>query len=374
MHLYLHIPFCKQACHYCDFHFSTSLNSKSELVSMMIKELYIQKDYLANKNLESIYFGGGTPSLLTKKEIESIFEAINTIFSIQDKAEITLEANPDDINESNLQNWKSAGINRLSIGIQSFQDKHLSFMNRSHNATEALTCIHLAKSYGFDSLSIDLIYGIPDIDHTSFKEDLSIATALNIPHISAYCLTIEEQTAFGKWVKNNKMKPVDEDFASEQYRIMKEVFNQNGIEQYEISNFARNGAYALHNTSYWQNEPYLGIGPSAHSFDGLKRQWNISNNALYIKGLKSNQIPFESETLTNIDRANEYLMTGLRTKWGVSLEKLGELVNISELEFLNGIKEAINHGLMIKDKQHLFLTEEGKLKADAISSSLFFMA
>lgn len=372
MHLYLHIPFCKKACHYCDFHFSTSLGSKKQLVQMMIKELEIQKNYLVGKELNSIYFGGGTPSLLSKDELQDIFNAIISIYSINSNAEITLEANPDDINQDNLAFWKTVGINRLSIGIQSFHDPHLSYMNRSHTAAEALQCISIAKKAGFQSLSIDLIYGIPNIDHESFKRDLDIAIELETSHISAYCLTIEEKTAFGKWVKNKQMKAPDDDFAGEQYQLMKVAFDKNLIEQYEISNFARNGAYALHNTAYWNNEPYLGIGPSAHSYNGVTRQWNISNNALYIKALKEDKLDFETETLSEFDRANEYLMTGLRTKWGVSLTKLAKLANVNQLEFTKELEFLKSQDLLVEKNRVLLLTEKGKLQADAISSGLFF--
>lgn len=372
--LYIHIPFCKQACHYCDFYFTTNLAQKSAMASAIAMEIQQKKDYISPKNLDSIYLGGGTPSLLTASELAQIFKDIYNNFTVNPNAEITLEANPDDINEHNLALWQSVGINRLSVGIQSFNDEHLTKMNRSHNAIEAQKCIELAKKAGFEKFSVDLIYGIPSSNHAILHQDLAKIIALNVDHVSAYCLSIEPKTTFGNWVKKGQMKDLDEDFNAQQFEITNETLAKAGFEAYEISNFAKNQQYAKHNTSYWQGKPYLGIGPSAHSFDGQNRKINIANNTKYLKGIINNQPAEEIELLSQKDHCNELIMTGLRTKWGVNLVHIQELVG-QKFEETNQdqLNEFVTNDLIKIDNNTIYLTSKGKLMADHISSSLFLV-
>jgi oxygen-independent coproporphyrinogen-3 oxidase len=372
MHLYLHIPFCRQACHYCDFHFSTSLKAKAEIVRAICHEIYLQKDYLQNKNLETIYFGGGTPSLLEEADFIQIFETISKHFNIKPNAEITLEANPDDLTKEKLQLFKKYHINRLSIGIQSFHEPHLKGLNRIHTSQEGEACIKLSQDIGIQNLTIDLIYAIPAESHQIFALDLQKATALNTNHISAYCLTIEPKTVFAKWMKQGKIQVIDDDFAATQFDMLVNHLTQNGFEQYEICSFAKQEHYSRHNTSYWQQEEYLGIGPSAHSFNLISRQYNVPNNAKYIKELQQNIIPADMEILTIEDQVNEYLLTGLRTKWGCNIQKINTLSNKlfqkhNELE----LEKQIQRGFLKIENDTLLLTYKGKLLADRIASDLF---
>lgn len=372
MHLYLHIPFCRQACHYCDFHFSTSLKQKQEMVKAIATEIVQRKDYLPHPQLDTIYFGGGTPSLLTQNEIELIMETISGHFSISADAEITLEANPDDLTKEKVKELAQVGINRLSIGIQSFNSEHLTYLNRVHSAQEAENCIKTAQDAGITTLSIDLIYAIPAKDHSILLTDIQKAVSLDVAHISAYCLTIEPQTVFGKWLKNKKIKAIEDEYAAEQFGLVTSQLAENGYEQYEISNFARNQQYSKHNTAYWQRRPYLGVGPSAHSYNGTSRQYAISNNSLYLQAIQKGESPFTIEKLTDADHVNEYLLTGLRTKWGCQLDLLEQLSNF---QFLNTNRQLIieltnKSWIHILDNT-LMLTEAGKLFADRITSELF---
>ncbi|HLL94961.1 MAG TPA: radical SAM family heme chaperone HemW, partial [Spirosoma sp.] len=330
MHLYIHIPFCRQACHYCDFHFSTNLNHKSTLVDALCVEMGLQKNYLPTNVLETIYFGGGTPSLLTELELRQIFRQIQAQFTVSSSAEITLEANPDDLTPETLAMLRRY-VNRLSIGIQTFDEATLRWMNRAHTATEAETCVRLAREAGFDNLSVDLIYGIPKRTESLWTADLQKVLRLNVPHISAYALTIEPNTAFGRWEKTGKLPPADENLAAEQFEELTTALTGDGdassyYEHYEISNFAKPGHYARHNTAYWQRRPYLGIGPSAHSYNGHSRQYNIANNRRYIAEISRRMLPATIETLTTADQVNDYLLTGLRTQWGCSIAELNTLL------------------------------------------------
>lgn len=372
MHLYLHIPFCRQACHYCDFHFSTNTSNKSAVVEAIASEIILRKDYLPEKGIETIYFGGGTPSMLDEAELGLLLETIHKHFSVNKDAEITLEANPDDLNADKLRQFYAAGINRLSIGIQSFHEPHLKFLNRIHSAPEAAECVRTAQDIGIQNISIDLIYAIPAENHVILQEDLQKAFELNISHISAYCLTIEPQTAFGSWLKKKKIQPIDEEFAARQFEILVKSLAENGYEQYEISNFARNGQYSRHNSSYWKQRPYLGVGPSAHSYNGGSREYNVSNNAQYLKAIQGNVIPATVEELSVADQTNEYLLTGLRTKWGVNREKL-ELLSGGTFRMVHAedLKRMSASGWISEDAQSLYLTESGKLFADRIASDLF---
>ncbi|WP_031527597.1 radical SAM family heme chaperone HemW [Dyadobacter crusticola] len=372
MHLYIHIPFCKQACHYCDFHFSTNTSGKRQMVEAIAKEIELRRSYLGSEQIETIYFGGGTPSVLSREELDILLNTASKHFSIAGNAEITLEANPDDLDRARLENFAQAGINRLSIGIQSFNENHLRFLNRVHSATDAMQCVKLAQEVGIHNISIDLIYAIPAADDQILQDDLQKAFALNVAHISAYCLTIEPQTVFGNWLKRKKIQPIDEEFAARQFEILIKTLAENGYEQYEISNFARNGQYSRHNSSYWQQHPYLGVGPSAHSYNGASREFNISNNAKYVEAIAAHVIPATFEQLSAEDQTNEYVLTGLRTKWGVNVSKLQML---SEGKFFtansNELLTMKKNGWIREESETLLLTESGKLFADRIASDLF---
>jgi oxygen-independent coproporphyrinogen-3 oxidase len=377
LHLYIHIPFCKQACHYCDFHFSTNLSAKSELVAAICKEIELQKNYLPTPNLNSIYFGGGTPSLLTESELAQIFEAIHQHFVVSPLAEITLEANPDDLTDSKLSLFKDY-VNRLSIGIQSFHAPYLQFMNRAHSATEAESCVKKAHDVGFDNMSIDLMYGMNwgnknvELSNDIWQTDLDKAVALSVPHISSYCLTIEPKTVLGNWLKNKKMAAIDDELSAQQFEMMAKYLTKSGYEHYEISNFAKPNQYAQHNSSYWQQRSYLGIGPSAHSFNGLSRQYNVSNNSLYIKSLQTNKLNFESEQLSPNDQANDYLLTGLRTIWGCRLTVLDDILKTNFYEIQKQyILSFVEKQWLRLDNGVMYLTPSGKLFADRIVSDLF---
>ncbi len=371
MHLYLHIPFCKQACHYCDFHFSTSLAQKSALVDALCAEISLQKDYLPTKALETIYFGGGTPSLLTESELMQIFRVIYAHFTVSSDAEITLEANPDDLSQEKLQMLRRY-VNRLSIGIQTFDEATLRWMNRAHTATEAETCIWLAREAGFENMSVDLIYGIPNREDALWQLDLQKVLALNVPHLSAYALTIEPDTAFGRWQKKGKLPHADEAIAVEQFDELTKALTGAGYAHYEISNFARDGRYARHNTAYWQRHSYLGIGPSAHSYNGHSRQYNIANNAQYIADIRQGKLPVTTEELTVADQVNEYLLTGLRTQWGCSVNELDTLLASDfAKKQAQDLESMYATGWLIRNGDQLLLTQSGKLFADRVASTLF---
>ncbi len=371
MHLYLHIPFCKQACHYCDFHFSTSLGQKSALVDAICKEIFLQKDYLPDKTLQTIYFGGGTPSLLTEVELVQIFDTIYAHFSASPTAEITLEANPDDLTAEKLAMLRRY-VNRLSIGIQTFDETTLRWMNRAHTAADAEACVRLAREAGFENISVDLIYGIPNRDASFWHIDLQKALALKVPHLSAYALTIEPETAFGRWQQKGKLLPADEALAAGQFEELTRALTTAGYEHYEISNFAQPGQYARHNTAYWQRRPYLGVGPSAHSYNGHSRQYNIANNSRYIADIKQNKLPATVEQLTTADQVNEYLLTGLRTQWGCSLAELNTLLTADfAQQQTRDLTDMYKSGWLVRDDDRLRLTEAGKLFADRVASTLF---
>lgn len=379
--IYLHIPFCKQACHYCNFHFSTSLKYKEKMVGAMLRELELRSEYLDNKNITSIYFGGGTPSLLANKELTQIFDKIYSLFNIEYDAEITLEANPDDLTKEKLQALRQSPVNRLSIGIQSFAEEDLKFMNRAHNATEARACLEHALDAGFENLTVDLIYGSPTTSDAQWGANIQTVIDYNIPHVSCYALTVEPKTALGHFVAKGKVPDVDEEQAARQFEILIQMLRANGYEHYEISNFAKPGWHARHNSSYWSGEPYLGIGPSAHSFDGKNtRQWNVANNAKYMQLLNAPHLEdvahlnglFEQETLSPAQRYNEYIMTSLRTIWGAKLQKIKDFGDEFEAYFLENIQRFMQlNYIMIKENAYV-LTDEGKLLADFIAAELFW--
>jgi oxygen-independent coproporphyrinogen III oxidase len=368
--IYLHIPFCKQACYYCDFHFSSYLALKSDLIDAMVKEIEWRKDYLSG-TVETIYFGGGTPSLLDPIELEKLFTAISKNFSILPDAEITLEANPDDINDEKLLLLKEYGINRLSIGIQTFNDGLLKFLNRLHTSEEAIKGFEAARSMGFDNINCDLIFAIPGQDEELLTRDLKTMTNLGPEHISAYCLTIEERTVFGNWLKKNRFRQVDEDLASEQMEHVWDYLAGCGYDQYEISNFCINGCYSQHNSGYWKDKPYLGVGPGAHSYNGIHRCVNIGNNSIYIKAIRNGQMPFTMEHLSNEDQLNEYILTSLRTSWGCDLGHIQKKFGINLNK--NIIEQFVSDRLLQELDNKLVLTRQGKLLADYISSKLFVL-
>lgn len=372
--IYVHIPFCKQACYYCDFHFSTNQEVRMRLVECIKDELILQKSYLKNQIVNTIYFGGGTPSLLNEDELKLILDAIRDNFELNNTIEITLEANPDDLSESNLSYFKKLGINRLSIGIQSFHNPFLSFLHRTHSAEKAIEGIKNARKIGFNNISIDLIYAIPGESNEQWLADIDQALALSPEHISCYSLTIEEKTVFGKWAAAGKLKAVEDDIAAQHLELLMEKLEANGYEHYEISNFAKPGFHSKHNSSYWNSELYLGVGPSAHSYNGLTRQFNISNNHLYIKSIHQQQVPFEQETLSREDKINEYLLISLRTAKGANLSKLKSEFEFDLLEkapdYLNNL---LTKNLALLENNMLSLTKKGKLLADKIASDLFIL-
>ena len=322
--IYIHIPFCKQACHYCNFHFTTSVRHKNELVAALLKEIELQQEYFGQETVETIYFGGGTPSLLQIEDLILEIDKIRSIYTVAENAEITLETNPDDITEEKLIRWKEVGINRLSIGIQSFFEEDLQWMNRAHNVQQAIDNLQLAKNY-FDNITIDLIYGTPLLTNEKWKQNVDTAIAFSVPHLSCYALTVEPKTPLQKMINSGKAEDVDPYKQSEQFLLLMQWLEEAGYEHYEISNFAKPGFCSRHNSSYWQGRKYLGIGPSAHSFDGSSRQWNVSNNTSYIESISKGIIPFEKEILTPVQKMNEYIMTSLRTSEGLNLDKVDKV-------------------------------------------------
>ena len=374
MHLYLHIPFCHQACHYCDFHFSTNTAYKSDLVNAICREIALQKDYLGDKNLKTIYFGGGTPSLLSAVELEQILYTIQQCFSVENEAEITLEANPEDLTSTYLSDLKTLGINRLSIGIQSFREENLRFLNRNHSSAQALTCISKAQDIGIDNISIDLIYGIPGNDLHDLALDINKAVDTKVNHISAYSLTIEPKTVFGQQKKKGVFKELPESIQSQKFSFTRKLLAEKGFEAYETSNFAKNQQYSKHNTSYWNQESYLGIGPSAHSFNQVSRQWNVAKNGIYTKAINEGSIPAEIEILTEANKINEYIMTRLRTKWGIECSKIEQAFSQLKVQAPNDLfKKWQNNDWAHVSNGHLILTETGALMADKLAADLFIV-
>jgi oxygen-independent coproporphyrinogen-3 oxidase len=343
------------------------------MVDMLCKELVLRKNELADSRIETIYFGGGTPSLLSAEELKQIFETLHSNFQVSDDAEITLEANPDDLSIVKLKVLKASGINRLSIGVQSFFEEDLKLMNRAHNSKEALGSIQIAKKY-FDNISIDLIYGIPGMTEERWRENLRIALDLGLPHFSCYALTVEPNTALKKFIEKGIIKPVDDEAAKAHFEILVETLLKAGFVHYEFSNYGKPGYFSRNNTAYWFGKPYLGIGPSAHSFDGNSRKWNISNNSLYIKALQMNKLSMQEEKLSEVDKYNEYVMTRLRTMWGVSPMEVEEKFGLKYKNYL--LEQAdpyLKKDLMILKNENLHITAKGKFLGDGISSDLFFI-
>ncbi len=369
--IYVHVPFCKVKCHYCDFHFSVQLKNRVSLVDAICKELVIRQDYIGDDNVATIYFGGGTPSVLELHLIQELLEAIQNNYKVDANCEITLECNPDDLDEEKLKGLYALGVNRLSIGIQSFDNDVLTFMNRAHNSSQAVESVVLAKKCGFENITIDLIYGVPGTDMDLWKKQLQQMIDLQVPHLSAYCLTIEENTVFGNWQKKGKLKPYEDQASLLQFQYLMDIMSENGFEQYEISNFAKPSFISKHNSAYWLGERYLGVGPSAHSFNGAERSWNVASNPKYSQLINKNEQFNEQETLSTQDQFNEYILTRLRTKWGISLTDLQGISSKMTTEALPILNEFLANGDVQKNGNVYTLTNGGKYIADAISAELF---
>lgn len=369
--IYIHIPFCKQACHYCDFHFSTSMKRKEEIVFALVKEIKMRSGEFLGQSVKTIYFGGGTPSVLASTEIAFLLEAIYLHYDVSDNPEITLEANPDDLSLQKLTDLRNSGINRLSIGIQSFYDDDLTMMNRAHNSQEAKISLAQASAL-FDNISVDLIYGIPGMSDEKWLQNIETALSFNIPHISSYALTVEPRTAYSKMIQKGQISAPDDDVAEAHFHILVKALESRGFIHYELSNFAQPGYFSQNNSAYWLGKKYIGIGPSAHSYDGKARSWNIANNALYLKAIAAGKLPSESEILSKANRFNEYIMTGLRTIWGISLSKIKEDFGPEMLDdLLKNTEKFQQQGLLEIDGDILKPTPKGKFLTDGIASDLF---
>ena len=377
--IYIHIPFCKQACHYCDFHFSTSLKNKKPFLKALVKEIKLRRDYFGRdhsqtEKIQTIYFGGGTPSLLTKDEIIVIIDELHKYHEIEPAAEITLEANPDDLSIEKINELKQTPVNRLSIGIQSFFDEDLKFMNRTHNAEEAIRSVKASQDEGFENITIDLIYGTPTLSNENWEQNLSRTFSLDVPHVSCYGLIVEPKTALHSFIKNGKIAPLDEQKTAEQFEIVMNRMKAENFIHYEICNFCKEGFYSQHNSSYWSQKKYLGLGPSAHSYNGTSRQWNVANNNAYIRSIGNDHSFFESEKLSMTMRYNEYVLTSLRTMWGCDRETIKTNFGEDYLNyFLNEVEKYINSGMINKTENKLTLSDKGKLYADKITTNLFLI-
>lgn len=370
--IYIHIPFCRQACNYCNFHFSTSLTWKNDFVKALLKEIPLRSDYLGGETVNTIYFGGGTPSLLPASDLSEILATIYRHFPVGDDPEITLEANPDDMERESIKSWKRIGINRLSIGIQSFFGEDLRWMNRAHDEHQAFNAILEAQTGGFDNISIDLIFGLPTLSDERWEQNIEKAVSLGIPHLSCYALTVEPKTPLQKKIREGKMANVIPEDQARQFLSGIELLESAGYEQYEISNFAQPGRRSRHNSAYWQSEKYLGLGPSAHSFDGEARQWNLANNKQYIDALLNGKPCFEKELLNPTDKLNEYIMTSLRTIEGLDLARVHQEFGTDAMKRIEEqVKIYIQSDQMRKEQDRLVLTRSGKLFADGIAAALF---
>jgi len=371
--IYIHIPFCKQACHYCDFHFSTSMKKKEEMVLALVKELEFRKDEFQNEVVETIYFGGGTPSILSIDDLRFLVDAVYQNYQVVEHPEITLEANPDDLNTEIIIQYANSPINRLSIGVQSFFEDDLQLMNRAHNSEEAKRCLAVATQH-FDNISIDLIYGMPNMSNKKWLKNIETALSFNISHISCYALTVEPKTALYKMIKSGIISNLDDDLAQQHFHILIDKLQENGFVHYELSNFGKPNYFSKNNTAYWLGKKYIGIGPSAHSFNGKSRSWNVSNNSIYLKAIADNKVPSEIEILSKTDQYNEYIMTGLRTIWGVSLERIETEFGSSYLEYLHQqVEKYISDNLLEVENNILKTTKKGKFLSDGIASDLFLL-
>lgn len=371
--IYIHIPFCKQACHYCDFHFSTSLKKKDEMVLALAKEIEMRKSEFQDEVVETIYFGGGTPSILEISDLKLLIDKVYSNYKVVENPEITVEANPDDLSKERIIELSNNKINRLSIGIQSFFEDDLKMMNRAHNSSEAKECLEFATQY-FDNISVDLIYGIPNMSNEKWLQNIETALSFNIPHISSYALTVEPKTALHTFIQKGIIPQPDDEVAQEHFQILVDKLAENDFIHYELSNFGKENYFSKNNSSYWLGKKYIGIGPSAHSYDGEKRSWNVSNNTLYLKSIQENKLPSETEILSKTDRYNEYVMTGLRTIWGISLDRIQTEFGKTYLDYLNQqAAKYIEDHLLFVDENILRTTKKGKFLSDGIASDLFML-
>ena len=371
--IYIHIPFCKQACHYCDFHFSTSLKKKDDMVLALAKEIALRKNEFQHELVETIYFGGGTPSILEIGDIRLLIDTVYKHYKVIENPEITVESNPDDLTETRIIELSNNQINRLSIGIQSFFEDDLKLMNRAHDSAEAKKCLEIATQY-FDNISIDLIYGVPEMSNEKWLQNIETALSFNIPHISSYALTVEPKTALHTFIQKGIIPQPDDEVAQEHFHLLVDKLEENEFIHYELSNFGKANYFSKNNSSYWLGKKYIGIGPSAHSYDGISRSWNVSNNTQYLKSIAENQLPSETETLTQTDRYNEYVMTGLRTIWGISLDRIEKEFGKSYLDYLNQqAAKYIDDHLLFVDDNILRTTKSGKFLSDGIASDLFLL-
>ena len=371
--IYIHIPFCKKACHYCNFHFSTNQNSKSAFIEAVCRELILRKLEYASDEIQSIYFGGGTPTVLDVTELNTILKTVYKNYKVSETAEITLEANPDDLDLEKIKQLSNTKINRLSIGIQSFHESELSAMNRAHDAEDARKCLELATAY-FDNITIDLMFGMPTMSIELWRQNLRIAFEFGIKHLSCYSLTVEPKTALEHFIKKGSHPPMDDELAAQHFEVLLEETSAHGLTHYETCSFGHPDYFSKHNTSYWLGKTYMGVGPSAHSFDGSKRSWNVSNNSKYIKALEVDKLPFESEVLSVENRFNEYIMTGLRTIWGISLGKIEADYGVKIKDhLLQNSKKFISSNTLVIEDNHLKITTSGKFLSDGIASDLFLV-
>jgi len=370
--IYIHIPFCKKACHYCDFHFSTSPQYKDQMLNALRSEMVLRKDYLDTEKIETIYFGGGTPSLMSADELQILIGQITDQFEVSSNAEITLEANPDDLNPQYVREIKNTLINRFSIGVQSFYEEDLKWMNRAHTASEAQSAIKRVQDAGFENITADLIYGFPLLSNEKWEFNIEQLVENHVPHISSYSITVEPKTALAAFINKGKQATMDEGQSASQFLMLIDHLTESGFEHYEISNFAKPGMHSRHNSNYWDGVNYLGIGPSAHSFNGESRQWNITNNSKYIDGIELRKIPAETEILSTENKINEYIMTSLRTSKGMNLQSITEKFRSDySNEIYNGLEPFLEKDWIIINEQLVTLTREGKLFADHIASELF---
>lgn len=371
--IYIHIPFCKKACHYCNFYFSTNQNSKSAFIRAVCKELALRKQEYKTEEIQSIYFGGGTPTVLDVSELNTILQTVYEHYKVSNTPEITLEANPDDLNTENIKALSNTKINRLSIGIQSFHESDLTAMNRAHNAAEAKKCLEIATTY-FDNITIDLLFGMPTMSVEQWRQNLQTAFGFGIKHLSCYALTVEPKTALEHFINKGSHPPMDDELSAKHFEVLLEETLTQGLTHYETCSFGLPDYFSRHNTSYWLGKAYMGVGPSAHSFDGKIRSWNISNTTKYIKSLETNQRPYESEVLSVENRFNEYIMTGLRTIWGISLEKIETDFGVEiKTQLLKNSEKYRTSKMLILEDNYLKITKTGKFLSDGIASDLFLV-
>jgi oxygen-independent coproporphyrinogen III oxidase len=373
--IYIHIPFCKSKCYYCNFYSTVSLKYKDELINALLHETELQKNYLGSEEeINTIYMGGGTPSLLDSNDINRILEKIYTTFKIAENPEITIEVNPDDIDANKVKELGITSVNRISIGVQSFSDNDLKYLKRRHDAKQALESINLLHKAGYKNISIDFIYGIPTLNITGFRKNLEKAISLDIPHISAYALTVEPGTVLNKLIHTGKVIPPADEKTAEHFKLVMELLEKNHYQHYEISNFCKEGFVSKHNSNYWLNEKYLGLGPSAHSYNLYSRQWNSSCIIDYIKNIESRKLPAQTEVLTKEQKFNEYVMLSLRTMWGCDMNHVSNNFGSTFYDYLLNKSDSMLQDDLIKIKDKIiYLTDKGKLFADRIASEFFII-